>query len=117
MPGPGGFTMLLCLHLRQNNNGSGFACISANTVFYNSTLGFAMLIGHFFDDRAHMLAAAGSLASSKIVPPSSGTFHRRTAVRRASGGRDPDRGRPDLLSLAGLGPVVEHFAMLSGALY
>ena len=55
------------------NNGSAFAGISANTTFYNSTLGFAMLIGRFLMI-IPMLAAAGSLAAKKIVPPSSGTF-------------------------------------------
>ena len=64
------------------NNGSAFAGISANTLFYNTTLGFAMFIGRFLMI-VPMLAVAGSLAAKKIVPPSAGTFPTDSgAVRR-----------------------------------
>jgi K+-transporting ATPase ATPase A chain len=55
------------------NNGSAFAGISANTLWYNTTIGMAMLIGRFFMI-IPMLAIAGSLARKKAVPPSLGTF-------------------------------------------
>jgi K+-transporting ATPase ATPase A chain len=55
------------------NNGSAFAGISANTFWYNTTLGITMLVGRFFMI-IPMLAVAGNLARKKIVPPSLGTF-------------------------------------------
>ena len=55
------------------NNGSAFAGLSANTHFYNLTLGAAMLIGRFLMI-VPMLAVAGDLATKKIIPSSSGTF-------------------------------------------
>ena len=58
---------------RTGNNGSAFAGITANTPFYNTTLGLAMLIGRFLMI-VPMLAIAGSLAAKKIVPASAGTF-------------------------------------------
>jgi K+-transporting ATPase ATPase A chain len=55
------------------NNGSAFAGISANTPWYNITIGFAMLIGRFLM-LLPLLAIAGSLAAKKQVPVSAGTF-------------------------------------------
>ncbi len=55
------------------NNGSAFAGISANTYWYNTTIGLAMLIGRFLMI-VPMLAVAGNLATKKLVPPSLGTF-------------------------------------------
>jgi len=55
------------------NNGSAFAGISANTLWYNTTIGMAMLVGRFFMI-IPMLAIAGNLARKKLVPPSLGTF-------------------------------------------
>jgi K+-transporting ATPase ATPase A chain len=56
------------------NNGSAFAGLNANTVFYNLTIGFGMLIGRF-GVIIPVMAIAGSMAKKKITPPSSGTFH------------------------------------------
>ncbi|MBL7972206.1 MAG: potassium-transporting ATPase subunit KdpA, partial [Prolixibacteraceae bacterium] len=56
------------------NNGSAFAGLNANTVFYNVTLGIVMLIGRF-GVIIPVLAIAGNLAGKKITPPSEGTFH------------------------------------------
>jgi K+-transporting ATPase ATPase A chain len=116
--GPHGFSeMLYAFTSATANNGSGFAGLSANTAFYNSTLGFAMLIGRFLMI-VPMLAAAGSLAGKKIVPPSSGTFPTDGPlfVGLLVGVILIVGGLTFFPSLA-LGPVVEHFAMLSGALY
>jgi len=73
-PGPHGLTELLYAFVSgTGNNGSAFAGISANTLWYNTTIGFAMLVGRFMMI-IPMLAIAGNLARKKIVPPSLGTF-------------------------------------------
>lgn len=56
------------------NNGSAFAGLNANTIFYNITIGIAMLIGRFAII-IPMLVIAGSLANKNITPISNGTFH------------------------------------------
>ncbi|HEU4931333.1 MAG TPA: potassium-transporting ATPase subunit KdpA [Pyrinomonadaceae bacterium] len=73
-PGPHGLSeMLYSFTSATGNNGSAFAGISANTFWYNTTIGMAMLVGRFMMI-IPMLAIAGSLARKKIVPPSLGTF-------------------------------------------
>jgi K+-transporting ATPase ATPase A chain len=73
-PGPHGLSEILYAFTSgTGNNGSAFAGISANTYWYNTTIGVAMLVGRFFMI-IPMLAIAGNLASKKIVPPSLGTF-------------------------------------------
>jgi len=72
--GPHGLSeMLYAFTSGTGNNGSAFAGISANTYWYNTTIGFAMLLGRFFMI-IPMLALAGNLARKKAVPPSLGTF-------------------------------------------
>jgi potassium-transporting ATPase potassium-binding subunit len=72
--GPHGLSeMLYAFTSATGNNGSAFAGISANTYWYNATIGMAMLVGRFMMI-IPMLAIAGSLARKKIVPPSLGTF-------------------------------------------
>jgi K+-transporting ATPase ATPase A chain len=72
--GPHGLSeMLYAFTSGTGNNGSAFAGISANTFWYNTTIGVAMLVGRFMMI-IPMLAIAGSLARKKIVPPSLGTF-------------------------------------------
>ncbi len=73
-PGPHGLSeMLYAFVSGTGNNGSAFAGISANTLWYNTTIGIAMLVGRFMMI-IPMLAIAGNLARKKIVPPSLGTF-------------------------------------------
>jgi K+-transporting ATPase ATPase A chain len=73
-PGPHGFTEVLYAYTSADaNNGSAFAGLSANTLFYNVTLAIAMLVGRFWMIIPAM-AIAGSLAVKKSVPPSAGTF-------------------------------------------
>ena len=73
-PGPHGLSEILyAFTSATGNNGSAFAGISANTYWYNTTIGLAMLIGRFLMI-VPMLAVAGNLAQKKIVPPSLGTF-------------------------------------------
>jgi K+-transporting ATPase ATPase A chain len=73
-PGPHGFSEILYAYASQgNNNGSAFAGLNANTVFYNLTGALAMLIGRFWL-AVPTLALAGSLAAKKKVPAGAGTL-------------------------------------------
>jgi potassium-transporting ATPase potassium-binding subunit len=73
-PGPHGLSEILYAFTSgTGNNGSAFAGISANTKWYNTTIGISMLLGRFFVI-IPMLALAGSLARKKQVPISPGTF-------------------------------------------
>jgi len=72
--GPHGFSeMLYAFSSAAGNNGSAFAGLNANTVFYNLLIGFAMLIGRF-GVIIPILAIAGNMAKKKITPVSTGTF-------------------------------------------
>ncbi len=72
--GPQGFSEILyAFSSAAGNNGSAFAGLNANSVFYNLTLGFGMLIGRF-GIIIPVLAIAGNMAKKKITPPSAGTF-------------------------------------------
>jgi K+-transporting ATPase ATPase A chain len=73
-PGPHGFTEILyAFSSAANNNGSAFAGLAANTPFYNTALGLAMLIGRYWV-MVPTLALAGSLAGLRHVPAGSGTL-------------------------------------------
>jgi len=73
-PGAHGFAEILYAYTSgTGNNGSAFAGISANTPWYNLTIGLAMLIGRFLM-LLPLLAIAGSLAGKRQVPASAGTF-------------------------------------------
>ena len=113
--GPHGFSEILyAFSSATGNNGSAFAGLNANTPFYNATLGLAMLIGRFLVI-VPMMAVAGSLAAKKTVPASSGTFPTTgalwvgllTGVILIVGGLT-------FFPALTLGPIAEHFAMLSG---
>ena len=65
--------MLYAYTSGTGNNGSAFAGLSANTPWYNTTIGLAMLLGRFMVI-IPMLALAGNLARKKAAPPSLGTF-------------------------------------------
>ena len=111
--GPHGFSEILyAFSSGTGNNGSAFAGLTANTYWYNTTLGFAMMIGRFFFI-VPVLALAGNLAKKKIVPESGGSF--------------PVSGATFVLLLVGtvlivgvlsffpalsVGPIVEHFLMV-----
>jgi len=72
--GPHGLSEILYAYSSAaGNNGSAFAGLSANTVFYNLTLGIGMLIGRF-GVIIPVLAIAGSLGNKKVTPDSTGTF-------------------------------------------
>ena len=116
--GPHGLSEILYAYSSSAaNNGSAFAGLSANSVFYNLSLGAAMFLGRFGCIFA-VLAIAGSLAAKKTVPASPGTF--------------PTDGLTFTLVLLGivvivgaltffpalcLGPIVEHGLMVSGRVF
>ncbi|MBV9011048.1 MAG: potassium-transporting ATPase subunit KdpA [Pseudonocardiales bacterium] len=73
-PGPHGLSEILyAFTSTANNNGSAFAGLSVNTVWYNGALGVVMLLGRFLPI-VWVLALAGSLAAQRMVPASAGTL-------------------------------------------
>ena len=73
-PGPHGLSQILYAYTSASgNNGSAFGGINSNTLWYNTTIGFATLLGRFFSV-IPILAIAGNLARKKLVPASAGTF-------------------------------------------
>ena len=73
-PGPHGLSQILYAYTSSvGNNGSAFGGLSTNTLWYNTSLAAAMLLGRFFMI-IPILAIAGSLAAKKHVPESLGTF-------------------------------------------
>jgi len=113
--GPHGFSEVLYAYTSGTaNNGSAFAGLSANTPWYNITIGLAMLMGRFMVI-VPALAIAGSLAAKKTVPESSGTLPTTgplfvgllVGVILIVGGLT-------FFPALALGPIVEHFAMLAG---
>ena len=116
--GPHGFSEILYAYASgTGNNGSAFAGLGANTLFYNTTIGLAMFIGRFLMI-VPMLAIAGSLAAKKIVPASAGTFPTDgpVFVGLVLGVILIVGGLTFFPALA-LGPLVEHFAMNAGTLF
>lgn len=114
-PGPHGFSEILYAYVSGTaNNGSAFAGLSANTDWYNITIGLAMLIGRFLMI-VPALAMAGSLVLKKAVPESSGTFptHGPLFVGLLVGVIVIVGGLTFFPTLA-MGPLVEHFAMIRG---
>jgi len=116
--GPHGFSEVLYAYTSATgNNGSAFAGLSANTIFWNVTLAIAMFVGRFLFI-VPMLAVAGSLGSKKIVPPSAGTFPTDgplfvgllIGVILIVGGLS-------FFPALALGPIVEHLALAAGSLY
>ena len=117
-PGPHGFSEILYAYASATgNNGSAFAGLAANTVFYNTTTGLAMLIGRFLTI-IPLMAIAGSLAGKKTVPATSGTFP--TTGWLFVGllvGVILIVGALTFFPAFALGPVVEHFLMRGGRLW
>ena len=110
--GPHGFSEILyAFSSAAGNNGSAFAGLNANTVFYNLMLGFGMIIGRF-GIIVPVMAIAGSMGRKKITPVSSGTFRTDNwlfvflllSVILIVGGLT-------FFPPLALGPVVEHFLM------
>jgi K+-transporting ATPase ATPase A chain len=96
------------------NNGSAFGGLSANTLWYNTTLGIAILVGRFFMI-VPMLAIAGNLAGKRHIPPSLGTFPVNTplfAVLLVS--IVLIVGALTFFPALSLSPILEHFQMYTG---
>jgi potassium-transporting ATPase potassium-binding subunit len=116
--GPHGFSEILYAYSSAGgNNGSAFAGLTANTPFWNLTLGLTMLIGRFAMI-VPMLAVAGSLAAKTKIPPSAGTFptHGPLFVGLTVGVILIMGGLTFFPALT-LGPIAEQFAMLRGELF
>ena len=117
-PGPHGFTEVLYAYTSQTgNNGSAFAGLSANTVFYNLTGAIAMGVGRFWMIIPTM-AIAGSLAAKKSVPASAGTFPTTGGlfIGLVVGVIVIVGGLTFFPALA-LGPIVEQLAISAGTLF
>ncbi len=113
--GPHGYSEILYAYTSAAaNNGSAFAGLSANTPWYNLTIGLGMMMGRFLVI-VPALAIAGSLAAKKTVPASAGTLptHGGLFVGLLIGVILIVGGLTYFPALA-VGPVVEHFAMLAG---
>ena len=117
-PGPHGLSQILYAYTSgTGNNGSAFAGLNANTVWYNTTIGLATLLGRFFAV-IPILAIAGSLARKKYVPESAGTFPVTTPLFTVL-----------LVSVVlivsaltffpalSLGPILEHLLMHAGKVF
>jgi potassium-transporting ATPase potassium-binding subunit len=117
-PGPHGLTQVLYAFTEASaNNGSAFAGLNANTLFYNTTLGGVMLFGRFLM-KVPVLALAGSLAAKKSVPKSAGTFPTDGAIFVALlVGVILIVAALTFFPADALGPIVEHLVMISGKLY
>ncbi|MGC1994612.1 MAG: potassium-transporting ATPase subunit KdpA [Pseudolabrys sp.] len=116
--GPHGFSEILYLYTSSTgNNGSAFAGITANTLFFNITGAVAMFVGRFWMIIPAM-AIAGSLAAKKSVPASLGTFPTTgplfvglvVGVIMIVGGLT-------FFPALALGPLVEQFAMTAGTVF
>ena len=114
-PGPHGLSEILYLFTSSaGNNGSAFGGINGNTLWYNTTGGFTMLIGRFLMI-IPMLAIAGNLAQKKYVPPSLGTFPVTTPLFTGLLiGVILIVGALTFFPALSLGPILEHLMMAVG---
>jgi K+-transporting ATPase ATPase A chain len=97
-----------------NNNGSAFAGLGANSTFYNTALGFAMLFARYWL-AIPTLAIAGALARKKLVPVGSGTLPTHTPLFVVLViGVVILVGALTFLPALALGPIVEHLMMVNG---
>ncbi len=117
-PGPQGFSeVLYAFSSAGNNNGSAFAGLDANTIFYNTALGLAMLVARYALI-VPTLAMAGSLAKKKKTPASAGTLPTHTPL--FAGwliGVIVIVGALSFLPALALGPVVQYLLLASGRLF
>ena len=114
-PGPHGLSEILYSFTSQaGNNGSAFGGLNGNTLWYNTTGGFTMLIGRFLMI-IPMLAVAGNLAQKKYVPPSLGTFPVTTPLfTTLLIGVILIVGALTFFPALSLGPILEHLLMAAG---
>jgi K+-transporting ATPase ATPase A chain len=114
-PGPHGLSQILYAYTSSvGNNGSAFAGLNVNTMWYNTSTAVAQLLGRFFMI-IPVLAIAGSLAKKKVVPESAGTFP-------VTGGLFATLlvstilivGALTFFPALSLGPILEHLLMAAG---
>jgi K+-transporting ATPase ATPase A chain len=117
-PGPHGLSQILYAYVSSTgNNGSAFAGLNPNTMWYNTTTAVAQLLGRFFMI-IPVLAIAGSLARKKTVPESAGTFP-------VTGGLFAGLlvstilivGALTFFPALSLGPILEHLLMNAGRVF
>ena len=97
-----------------NNNGSAFAGLSANSPFYNLSLGIAMLISRYWL-AVPVLAIAGSLVRKKKIPASAGTLPTHTPLFMAwLIGVITIVGALSFIPALALGPIVEYLTIIGG---
>lgn len=116
--GPHGFSeVLYAFSSMSNNNGSAFAGIGVNTIFYNLTGGVAMLFARFWL-AIPALAIAGSLAAKKRIPAGAGTLPTHTPLFVFwLIGVVLIVGALSFLPALALGPIVEHLVLGTGAAF
>lgn len=114
-PGPHGLTQILYAFTSMaGNNGSAFAGLNGNTLWYNTAGAVTMLVGRFFM-MIPMLAIAGNLAKKKLVPPSLGTFPVTTPLFSVLlVGVIVIVGALTFFPALSLGPILEHLLMGAG---
>ena len=117
-PGPHGLSQILYAYVSSTgNNGSAFAGLNANTLWYNTTTAVAQLLGRFFMI-IPIMAIAGNLVKKKIVPESAGTFP-------VTGGLFSGLlvstilivGALTFFPALSLGPILEHLLMQAGKVF
>jgi len=117
-PGPHGLSQILYAYTSAvGNNGSAFGGLNTNTLWYNTSMAFAMLLGRFFM-QIPILAIAGSLARKKITPESLGTFPVTgplfTVLLVST---IIIVGALTFFPALSLGPILEHLQMFAGKMY
>jgi K+-transporting ATPase ATPase A chain len=116
--GPHGLSEILYAYSSGvGNNGSAFAGIGVNNVFYNVTIAFAMFVGRYIVI-VPALAIAGSLGAKTPIPASVGTFATNNAtfvillvlmILVVAG--------LNFFPALTLGPILEHFLALKGIVF
>jgi K+-transporting ATPase ATPase A chain len=114
-PGPHGLTQILYAYTSATgNNGSAFAGLNANTLWYNTSTAAAMLLGRFFMV-IPVLAMAGNLARKKVAPESVGTFPVTGALfTTLLVSTILIVGALTFFPALSLGPILEHLLMQAG---
>jgi len=117
-PGPHGFSQMLYAYVSgAANNGSAFGGLGATTPWYDTSIGFDMLLGRFFMI-IPMLAIAGNLAQKKYVPPSLGTFPVTTPLFTVLLiGTLIILGALTFFPALSLGPILEHLLLNAGKVF
>src|SRR4030081_1542955 len=117
-PGPHGLSQVLYAYVSSTgNNGSAFAGINANTMWYNTSTAVAQLLGRFFMI-IPIMAIAGNLATKKIVPQSAGTFPVTGALfSTLLISTILIVGALTFFPALSLGPILEHLLMMSGKVF